>query len=768
MLLPNPTEEVQSDLDIIGDENTLPVEDPSVPEVAEVEQTDEDAEAEEKEIDDALKNLIDYYERKEQPTREKMLRFFRKCELFWDGVQDIIWDQTAKDYRSTTQLSEEKESTLDPYYYNKIINIYRAYGEAVIAALTPETPPIIFPPDDADNIDDVNTSKAYTRISELIAKHNNASLLLIRAIFVLWNQGVIGSYRYVKTSEEYGTYQKPIEQEEIIPREVHSCPSCGGQNIQPSPEMGGMTCPDCGYTGEPDVEVQEERVPRIIGYENIPKSRQCIETYGPKDFEIPHYVTDPKHTPYVSLKTECHYTYAAELYGRDDFQPNNDPEQYDRWAREHTEYSDNDDDQVTIRRTWLRSWTFNYFKGQPELIAKLKARYPNGVRVELVNDTVVKKEAENLDDCWTFTMNPLSSHLHAKPLGAPLVPIQEINNELLLLKMQHVEYGIPETFADPASLDFATFGDKKSAPGMVSPARALPGKGLDASFTTLKTAAYPKEVNDFQAELESSAQFVVGAFPTIYGGAISGGGKTAAEYNMSRSQALQRLGTIWKFITVWWAQTMGKAVVSFHENMLTDEKIVKKNGQRFENVWIRKADMQGSIGQVEPEVGDNFPSSQAQKRDLLIQLMQLNNEYINSAIFSTENATITSELLGFREFSIPGEADRAKQLEEINELLVAEPLDEMGQIPSIQVDMELDNHQIEAETGINWLKSDIGRDARVNNPAGYANVRAHIIQHQQVAAMQAQQQAMAEAEANDSGNDSGSDDSGGSFSEESD
>lgn len=698
----------------------------------------------------ALKDLIFDFERKEQPTRERMLRFYRKHELYWDGVQDVIWDEVARDFKSVRDIVEsDKEAQLDPYYYNKIVNIFRAYGEAVIAALTPETPTIVFPPDDADVIDDVNASKGYTRLSELIKKHNSIELLLCKAIFTLWNQGLVGCYSYIKSSPNFGIHQEPITQNVPQIQQNPLCPFCGSPNIQPDPTGQAVICPDCGQSS-PAPEMMEEQieVPTIVGYDEIPKSRVMLEMYGPCDFEIPHYVKDPKDTPYISLKNDVHVSKAKEIYGDlvESIAVSHDYESNDRWAREHTQYSTAESEEVTIRRVWLRNWTYQEFKdSQTDIYDYLMREYPNGVKVELVDEQVARCTPENMDDYWSFTRSPLSTHLHALPLGAPLLPLQEVRNELLLLKLQHVEYGIPETFADPQSLNFNVYNQNPAKPGMIYPAKASPGKSLDQSFTTLKTAQYPKEINDFQTEVDADSQFVVGAFPTIYGGANTGGGKTASEYNMSRNQALQRLSNIWKVVTYWYAESMGKAVVLFHENMLEDEKYVQKNGDRFETVWIRKSDLVGKVGQVEPEVSNNFPSSQAQKRDLLIEILQMQSEEINTAIFTNENSTIIQQLLGFPEFYIPGSDDRAKQLEEIQQLLLSQPLDPAGEMPSIQVDQQLDDHELEFECCAAWMKSDVGRDARLNNPAGFANVRSHALMHQFF--MMQQQQAAMEQEA---------------------
>jgi glutathione S-transferase len=59
------------------------------------------------------------------------------------------------------------------------------------------------------------------------------------------------------------------------------------------------------------------------------------------------------------------------------------------------------------------------------------------------------------------------------------------------------------------------------------------------------------------------------------------------------------------------------------------------------------------------------------------------------------------------------------------------------------VDELLDDHATEFEECRRWASSDAGQIARVQNPAGFANVRAHAAEH---AAALARQQAGAQAQ----------------------
>jgi hypothetical protein len=50
-------------------------------------------------------------------------------------------------------------------------------------------------------------------------------------------------------------------------------------------------------------------------------------------------------------------------------------------------------------------------------------------------------------------------------------------------------------------------------------------------------------------------------------------------------------------------------------------------------------------------------------------------------------------------------------------------------LPSVPVDQLLDDHSVEFEECKRWANSEAGQSARMTNPAGFANVRAHTEAH---------------------------------------
>jgi hypothetical protein len=723
-----------------------------------------------KEVTDALLRIKDALCIPERSVREAYVKRLKKLECYWNNLQYIYWDAVARDYRDyqdrTAVAFEDPQGDTDVQAIAKVVNIYKAHGQAWISAIAAGIPYVRFFPDDADNASDVQTAKAYSKIAELIQRHNQSEILFLRALYLLFNTGVVFCYNELKTKKEFGSFKEPIPGQETLVNRSYFCPACGtpsGEEPAVDPAIPAQQmpqqCPNCGVVAPPEIQDQEETFDTIVGYNDRPKSREILRVFGPLHVEVPHYISKLDEAPYLRFVTEEPVGLIQETYPEFAhlIKASYDSDEIERWARNDRRYAGEWQDNVcTVSRMWIRPWAFNYWGDTKDAIVKrLKEEYPEGCYVVIVNnDLVVEVLPDVLDDHWTATMSPFSEHIHAEPEGQSLVPIQDMTNELSNITLETIEFGIPETFADPAVLDFENYSKSEARPGMVNQAKAPSGQNLSAGFHDIKAASLSQEVEMFADRLDSSAQFVVGTFPTIYGGAIEGGSGTAREYELSRAQALQRLSGTWTVLKVWWAQVMSKSVRSFAKNMVQDEKFVKEQGQSFINTWIRKAELQGKVGEIEPETSEAFPISWAQKRDVLLQLIQMQDPQMGQIFMHPENTSFIAELIGMEDLYIPGDDDRNKQLIEIAQLIQGQPT-MMGFDPmtgqeqfqsSVPVDQDVDRHEIEAEICLSWLKSPVGMDTKENNPAAWMNVRAHYMEHNNIIQMQMMQQQQMAAE----------------------
>lgn len=737
-----------------------------------------------------LKSILDHFDDEDRAVRDRQIREWRRMKLLWENIQHTYFSEIAHDWRIPDIQRSGDES--DQAYYDKPVNVFRAYLESIIAALSVTVPPITCYPDDADNPLDITTAKAGDKIAALIFRHNDAPLLWLHALFVFCTEGMTACYTYNKESAEYGTYQEKKYQDDTEEHSIGTCPECQAEmsdqitnpvpvqqqqqqqeptdKFNPGPEDVPMNqmeeCPSCGQMVIPIQQQQTLTITRLVGVTDKPKSRVCMEVFGGLFVKVPVWARNQADCPYLIYSYETHYSNAIALYSemRDKIQKGqSNYDLYEQWGRTSPQYrGEHPVNNVTIRNCWFRPAAFNVV-GEEDAALLLK-QFPDGVKACVINDQVAHAENEALDDHWTLTYNPLSDYIHFDPLGLLLTSVQDITNDLISLVLQTVEHGIPQTFADPKVLNFNAYRNSEVIPGGIYPATPKSGRALSEGFYEVKTSTLSQEVLPFAQKIQEIGQMVSGALPSLFGGQMSGS-RTASEYSMSRSQALQRLQTTWKMLLQWWKNVHGKAIPLFIEGMKEDEKQVKKDEfGNFVNVFIRKSELEGKIGSVELEANENLPITWNQQKDAIMELLQLNNDAVLSTLMSPENIPYMKRAIGLTDYIIPGEDDRQKQYEEIEQLVNSEPIQmppdpmmemqaaQMGQpppqpqmLPSIEVDPDVDNHGLEADICRRWLVSDAGRLCKLENPAGYQNVLLHMKMHKDIMMQQQMQQMMAQA-----------------------
>lgn len=718
----------------------------------------------------SLKEVISHFDREDRQIRERQIRTWRRLKLFWEGFQKAWYSEVAHDWRiwDEVQTDDTQQS-----YYDKPINVFRAYLESIIAALSVTVPPIKCYPDDADNTLDLATAKAGDKIAQLIYKHNNVPLLWLHALFTFCTEGLVAFYNYPKSDVYYGMYSEEKKEESTEEHELVTCPQCG-YNLEDREvihELGELheekqeqqqedefttvlkrtpdeyemeMCPACGAAIQPEVKKESFLVTRIVGVTHKPKTRIIMDCFGGLYVKVPVYARKQEDCPYLIFSYETHYANAIgkfeHLHGKlkpEEIATSTGPKDpYEQWGRLSPQYQGAyPTNNVTIRNAWLRPSAFNVLQDK-EKVKKLKKLFPNGAKVELVNDQFGDACNERLDDAWTLTYNPLSDYLFFDPLGLLLVSVQEITNDLLSLTLQTIEHGIGQTFADPAVLNFNAYRQMESVPGGIYEAIPKTGKTLSDGFHEIKTANLSPEVMPFAQNIQNLAQLVSGALPSLFGGAMAGS-ETASQYSMSRAQALQRLQNVWKIFTTAWKEVFGKAIPAYIQEVKEDERNVERDSDgNFVNVFIRKAELEGKIGNVELEANENLPITWSQQRDIIIQLLTAGNPEILAILGSPENLPMIRQAIGLTDFFVPGEDDRNHQYDEIKLLLNSEPMPNPGdpnmpEVPSVDIDPIMENHAIEFETCRKWAISPAGQQSKMDNEPGYRNVLLHAKLHYQ-------------------------------------
>jgi hypothetical protein len=308
--------------------------------------------------------IIKLCEAEDSEIRKAQVRLWKKYEEFWHGVQYLFWSSKDNDWRSPLDISwgdfDENDDIKEQIgsFYDYVIDVFKAHGESLISALAAQLPGIRFMPDDADNAADVLTARTYSKIADLICRHNKAKLVFYRALFFLYINGIVASYRYKESDEKYGTYKIPIYGKQTVESSTFVCPDCESTNPVPS-----AVCPQCGsITPQKEVKNTEE-VPTIESYKILPKTRVKVEVYGPLFFKVPYYATSQKECGYLIHYLEV--SKSSAMFNYPDFVEDIEKEYIDnsdRFSRtEFTYPADPEVEQknlVTIIKAWLRPSEF--------------------------------------------------------------------------------------------------------------------------------------------------------------------------------------------------------------------------------------------------------------------------------------------------------------------------------------------------------------------------------------------------------------------------
>ena len=530
-------------------------------------------------------------------------------------------------------------------------------------------------------------------------------------------------------------------------------------------------------------------VPVVTEIRRVANGQEVISIVGGLELNTPVWANEMHEYPYLQWSMEVHRAKLKASYplAADKIQmggPQSADEVYARASRvaisqglPTTHPGDTLFNLITFSRTWIRPWAF-YAIEDKSVRDALLALFPDGCYVAFAGDTYCEARNECMDDRWRV-MHALPGDGQNRPsVGDSLVQIQERYNTLSNIQAETYEYGIPPIYADPQVLDFDALSNQTAEPAAHYPARSRPGQPLSAGFFQPAPAQVPPDLVRHQQELMGPvSQFLTGLFPAVFGGEMENV-KTATGYAMARDQALGRLGLVWRRLKQFYSDVMLLSVDCFRKNRPEDAEIpILGPGGEFESHWIRLADLKGNI-QAYPESDETFPRLKSQQRAVVQQLMASSDPMIQQALADPANIGFVKGVLGLADLVVPGEDSRNKQLREIDMLLRGVPVVQAAQtsetpvahtsvcvglgsagegiehrmddaggvggveeskpkahtlkcvpLSSVSIDLLFDNHVVELEECQRWANSDAGQVARVENPAGFANVRAHAEEH---------------------------------------
>jgi hypothetical protein len=730
-------------------------------------------------LQEALRRIVYQFSAESESTRRQEVRRIKQAHQFWRGLQYLWWSERDQNWHLPFEQKMTDGSSLEDLpRYEFVTNIYQAFGLSIVSVLSQDVPRVRFFPASAQAEEDVAAAKAATEVAGLVERNNRIGNLIVEEAFQLWTDGKVGAHvRYVVDGQRFGFHPET----EIVGREVklgddvYVCPECGGEtpahrNVAqvfrpegvashkkglPSKEASyidpagsEVSCTSCGalLTEEDYVAAETITVPAAQTRLRVPNGQEVLTIVGGLELKTPSWPNEMHEYPYLQWNMEVHqarlraaYPHAADKIGAPVATGSQEYERLARLAQSQggplTEGGDFNINLITFQRTWLRPWAF-FSLDDKSLRDELLGIFPDGAYVAFAGEAYCESRNENMDDHWRV--------LHALPgdgssgrpaLGDALISVQERFNTLSNLQIETYEYGIPPIYADSEVLDFDSLQNQTAEPGAHYPARAKPGQSLAAGFFQPAPAEVPPDLAEHAANLMGPvAQFLTGAFPALFGGAMDNT-DTASGYAMARDQAMGRIGLVWRRMKFFHADIMLLAVDCFRKNRPNDVEVTLLGaGAAFESKWIRLADLKGNLFSY-PETDEQYPTLWSQQRAVLLQLLANPDPEIQAVLAHPENMALMKRLIGLEEFVIPDEESRTKQYREIAQLVAETPVVQRETtgaetvLPSIVPDEFADNHAVELEICMRWFSADAGQVAKIEAPLGYANVRAHAMLH---------------------------------------
>lgn len=718
------------------------------------------------ELRTALAKLRDKAIEDNRIARRREVQKIVQARLFWKGQQHAWWSEREGTwYLPTERRPDGEDDRLPEFMY--ATNVYQANGIIFMAAITQLPLKSRMWPQSPEQPQDVATAKEAQKVVDLVHRNNAMDLKRIDVAFYLWCDGALGGYvRYVVDGERFGFHPEDELEEQQVPigEDMYQCSECGEQ-VPVSEAVWGM-CPNCAapLSDANLVPAPMATVPRTKATQQMANGQEVLDIVGALELERPLWCKAQHEFPWLAWHIEVHsaslksaYPHVAAQIGKD---TGGKGDTYERNARLRLSatpgslYSYGYNSQrgagqnerlITFSRYWIRPRYFAEL--EDEAIRKqLQELFPQGAYVAYAGDVYCESRNEGMDDKWAVLTGLPGEGQAREAIGSSLIPAQEMLNDCVNIEFETHEHGIPMTYYDSKVIDREAIKEQAALPGDNVPVLKRAGEAIENHFYTTEPARVSEQMVRFRDWLFGpAAQFLTGNQPALFGGEI---GKTLGEYAMAREQAMGRLGLVWQPMKQFFARVDLLGVECFRKNRAKDVEIpLFGEGKDFTSDWVRLANLRGNLVAF-PEIDAQYPTTQSQERALLLRLLEQPNEALQAMLQAPENLETFIRTVGLPSFKAPGDDARTKQFREIEQLLKEQPVPQLGQdgaemlLPSIVPDELTDNHPIELATCLTWINSSAGQDAKMKNPAGFANVRAHTQAHEQILKFKTLQAAM--------------------------
>ncbi len=663
--------------------------------------------------------------------REKMLQYAnaRRNDLYYAGKQYVypafMANGTLVDYTSTGNLITNPSQNGSSRTYDYVLNYYRGLGDKAIAVLAQKPPTVKGMPDRVDDDAAVQRARIADIFAGIIRSHWNLDEMVRRIALNLWKSGTTFLYTpWVANAARYGTTVEPVI------KLVKQFDPLTGQQIEIPVETGRQA------------------------YAN-----GSVECEVATIFEVttPFYVKSLAEAPWLWYEFDMHkgalmaaFPELKELLRNDGgMSTSSSSTASGRLARDLA--SSPSKTTMTQRpnrwlysRYWLEPSMYELLalqmgEGQ-EIYEELRTNFPEGAKVTMVQNTLVRIEHERKDEVWTAIKPRASEYLFADPLGDDFIGPQDVINDMFNIMVETAERSNPITLIDPMIIDIEAVRRQRSTPGEFLPVRPGYGKSMRESMHTPPTAKMEPGVTQVGGMALESGQQITGVVPALFG-ASDGKEQTAREAQMKRDQALMQFSTTWNYMRGGITRAMENAGIQaarFSNGTFYTRRSASMPAERIEMPEV----VELAKGGWHFESGETIPMAYSERRDRVQEFLTQSSPEVQSliGITSPENLPELQEMFGMAGWQVPNVDALYKVHEMIRELSQQEPVIDptTGQpASSVVADEFEDDHEFVVVVVKKWAQTQKALELRRKNRAGYDNVILWAKEHAQIAAMMA-------------------------------
>ncbi len=439
-----------------------------------------------------VKTISDYRGSWAQDHLERSRQWMENI-FYWKGVQVIRWDTSTNCWYDVLAWarSNNQDNGEDTDLERWINPITLMFGNVFTGTMSRAVPKTVIKPANADpDLQDTVTAKAAVKAIGIIERKNEIRLM-VRTIFEMFY--LFGCYfRYTRPvidGKMFGYDEEPEFADMQVDLGPHfHCPQCG-TDTPADGSSSGMNCPKCGaWMGQESFYGAGEGSRLSMtktGTKRSPRAGVKWSLHSPLEIDC-----DPKargdcplsQTPILAKDMEIDFGEACMMFPkfRESIEPGAEASTTPNASVEKLQRlnqvsalggmtADNSMMNPTYSEVWMQPMSYYRLKDWA-FGDRMKAKFPNGLKISFIGQTVVDIRAAVLTKEWSHSALYTNQGVYCAALANTAVSFNaRFNRAMWILDDWAARASTGLNFADPSRIDTEKMSGKKMVAGTLTP-----------------------------------------------------------------------------------------------------------------------------------------------------------------------------------------------------------------------------------------------------------------------------------------------------------